>query len=132
VREHFLYFRFSRCTVGANGILGVDIRLAYIAGIVTVSYSGFFMVGLHSNPDPSFQWQPASIENTKVAAKLANPSPESSVPLLTDGASHVPKRALKTFLAGSRIESNARKSTLYNDVHIRKRELVPGIKARPI
>jgi hypothetical protein len=74
--------------------------LAYVAGIVTVSYSGFFMVGLHSNPDPSFQWQPASIENTKVAAKLANPSSESSVPLLTDGASHVPKRALKTFLAG--------------------------------
>jgi hypothetical protein len=98
-------------------------------------YSGFFKVGLHSHPDTSFQWRPGSIENTKVAAKLANLSEnlsaESAFPLLTDGATRASEIAPMTSLAASGIAANATNSTLDNKVQIPKRELLPGIKARP-
>jgi hypothetical protein len=125
----FICFIFSRYTVGGNELLGLDIRWAYDAGIVTVSYSGSFKVGLHSHPDPSFQRQQGTIENTEVAAKLANLSAQSSFPLLTDGAVRAPERTLMTSLTESRLEAHARNNT-FLDVQLPKRELLPRMKVR--
>lgn len=129
-RDSFLYFLFTTCTVVANEILGVDIRVAYIAGIVTVRYLGSFMVGPYSHPNSSPQWQPATTMSTTAAADLESPLTESSIPLLTDGTSRAPERALKTSLTESRLATKASNSTL-PDVQVPKRELLPGMKARP-